>query len=93
MSDQAGPSTAPPPRAPPSPAEPSTPESVPGFDSWRRSLAQFTGMGMTDQDRILRDKEEERRKLERDWEKCEKWKKGMMTRSECGALGGGGEGG
>jgi inner membrane protease ATP23 len=68
-----------------SPAEPAAtpaPESVPGFESWRRSLAQFTGLGLSDEDRLLRDKEEERRRLEKDWDKCERWKKEMMTRSE-----------
>lgn len=83
MSDQAGPSTAPPPST--SPAETGTPESVPGFESWRRSLAQFTGLGLSDEDRILRNQDEERRKNERDWDKCEKWKKDMMTRSEYGS--------
>lgn len=87
---EAGPST-PPPQAGPSSASAASAsaqatspaaETVPGFESWRRSLAQFTGMGLSDQDKILRDQEEERRKNERDWDKCERWKKEMMTRSE-----------
>ncbi|CAK9784173.1 unnamed protein product [Cutaneotrichosporon oleaginosum] len=58
-----------------------TPASVPGFESWRRSLAHLTGLGLSDDERLLRDKEEERRRLEKDWDKCERWKKEMMTRS------------
>ncbi|BEI86330.1 hypothetical protein CcaverHIS002_0606170 [Cutaneotrichosporon cavernicola] len=63
------------------PSSAPTPDSVPGFESWRRSLAQFTGMGLSDEERLLRDTEAERQQLEKDWTKCERWKKDLMTKS------------
>lgn len=55
--------------------------AVPGFDAWRRSLAQFTGLGLTDEDKIAHNAEKERAKLAGDWNKCEQWKASLMERS------------
>lgn len=59
--------------------------ATPGFDAWRRSLAQFTGLGLTDADKIAHDTDKERQRLEGDWNKCEKWKASLMESSESDA--------
>lgn len=58
-------------------------EEVPaGFERWRQSLARFTGMGLSDEERAERAKYDEQVKLATDWDRCEKWKAELMTRSE-----------
>ncbi|EJT47351.1 hypothetical protein A1Q1_03822 [Trichosporon asahii var. asahii CBS 2479] len=60
----------------------STPNEVPaGFERWRQSLARFTGMGLSDEERAERAKYDEQVKLATDWDRCEKWKSELMTRS------------
>ncbi|WVW85615.1 mitochondrial inner membrane protease ATP23 [Kwoniella bestiolae CBS 10118] len=46
----------------------------PAFERWRLSLSNFTGLGLSDE-------EKERRVLERDWDKCEKYKRDLMSNS------------
>lgn len=61
----------------------STPNEVPaGFERWRQSLARFTGMGLSDEERAERAKHNEQVKLATDWDRCEKWKAELMERSE-----------
>lgn len=70
-------SSSPPAQAPP-------PADVPaGFDRWRQSLASFTGLGLSDAERAARAQQDEQGKLASDWDRCEKWKAELMTRSEC----------
>jgi inner membrane protease ATP23 len=57
-------------------------ESSAAFDRWRSSLSQFTGLGLTDDEKVERDRLKENGVLERDWDRCEKWKKDLMTNSE-----------
>lgn len=65
----------------------STPNEVPaGFERWRQSLARFTGMGLSDEERAERAKYDEQVKLATDWDRCEKWKSELMTRSEYGSV-------
>ncbi|WWC63304.1 mitochondrial inner membrane protease ATP23 [Kwoniella dejecticola CBS 10117] len=51
------------------------------FERWRMSLSNFTGLGLTPEQKIQREEEKERSVLERDWNKCEKWKRTLMTNS------------
>jgi hypothetical protein len=46
------------------------------------SLAQFTGLGLTDEQRAERDIQKENGTLAKDWDRCEKWKKDLIERSE-----------
>ena len=80
MADTTPPST-PTATASTSPSEPSS-SSVSGFESWRKSMAMFTGLGLTDAERAERDALREQETLARDWDKCEKWKKSLMETSE-----------
>lgn len=70
--------------ADPNEAGPSTLPS--GFESWRTSLAMFTGMGLTDEQRAERERAKENDTLARDWDRCEKWKKDMLERSKPSLL-------
>jgi inner membrane protease ATP23 len=66
----------------PGPSRPSAPSEPPaGFESWRQSLARFTGLGLTDAEKAARDSESERRRLEKQWDRCERVKEDLMTRS------------
>lgn len=76
MSAQAGPSTA---SASTSPAEAG---ATPAFERWRKSLADFTGMGLTAEERADRDARAEQGKLAKDWDRCEKMKQDLMVSSE-----------
>ena len=59
------------------------PSTLPsGFESWRTSLAQFTGLGLTDEQRAERELAKENGTLAKDWDRCEKWKKDLIERSE-----------
>lgn len=74
---QAGPST---------PAKPSisalTPAEVPaGFMRWRSGLAQFTGLGLSDEEKQVREEQKANNTLVKDWDRCEKYKKELMTNS------------
>ena len=75
---QAGPST---PRRSFTASSPSE-ESPAGFERWRSSLAQFTGLGLSDNEKAARDERLAQKKLEKDWDQCEKWKRQLMERSE-----------
>ncbi|WWC71559.1 mitochondrial inner membrane protease ATP23 [Kwoniella pini CBS 10737] len=44
------------------------------FEKWRISLSNLTGLGLTNE-------EKERIIMEKDWNKCEKWKKNLITNS------------
>jgi inner membrane protease ATP23 len=78
-SSQAGPSR-------PSPAVASGPspqsEFNPTLERWRSRFAEVTGLGLSEAQKAERSQREEQAKLERDWEKCQKWKEELMTRSE-----------
>jgi inner membrane protease ATP23 len=56
-------------------------ETPAGFDRWRSSLAQFTGLGLTPDEKVERERRLEGQSLERDWNRCEKWKKDLMEGS------------
>lgn len=59
------------------------PSTLPsGFESWRTSLAQFTGLGLTDDQRAEREVAKENGTLAKDWDRCEKWKKDLLERSQ-----------
>ena len=60
------------------------PSTLPsGFESWRTSLAQFTGLGLTDEQRAEREVQKENGTLAKDWDRCEKWKRSLIESSEC----------
>ncbi|KAL1406323.1 Mitochondrial inner membrane protease atp23 [Vanrija albida] len=75
MSAQAGPSTA---SGSTSPTESGT---TPAFDKWRKSLAEFTGLGLSPEERADRDARMEQGKLAKDWDRCEKMKQDLMVSS------------
>jgi len=52
-----------------------------GFEKWRSSLSQFTGLGLTDEQRVEREADKANGVLARDWDRCEKWKKELLERS------------
>lgn len=52
-----------------------------GFEKWRTSLSQFTGLGLTDEQRVEREADKANGVLARDWDRCEKWKKELLERS------------
>lgn len=57
------------------------------FERWRTGLAMFTGLGLSEAEKAEREKTLELQKLEKDWDKCEQWKKDLMKSSEfCGSL-------
>lgn len=76
---EAGPSV---PKTATTPLEP----PPPGFSQWRLSLAQFTGLGLSEEEKAERSarraKEKEEETLEKDWERCERFKRELTTRSE-----------
>jgi hypothetical protein len=53
-----------------------------GFEKWRSSLSQFTGLGLTDEQRADREADKANGVLARDWDRCEKWKKELLERSK-----------
>jgi inner membrane protease ATP23 len=63
-------------------AGPSTSTVPGGFEKWRTSLAQFTGMGLTDDQKAEREAAKENETLAKDWDRCEKWKKELLEGSE-----------
>lgn len=73
---EAGPST--PRRGVPamSPAESSQ------FDRWRASLSELTGLGLNEQEKAERDERIAQKRLEGEWEHCEKTKRELMERSK-----------
>ncbi|KAJ9120693.1 hypothetical protein QFC22_002624 [Naganishia vaughanmartiniae] len=59
----------------PSPVEDSA------FESWRTSLSQLTGLGLTPDEKLARDARIAAEREAGDWTQCEKWKNSLMTRS------------
>lgn len=58
------------------------PSTLPGgFEKWRTSLSQFTGLGLTDEQREQREADKANGVLARDWDRCEKWKKELLEGS------------
>ncbi len=67
-------------------AGPSTPrqtttEPAAAFERWRTSLTQWTGLGLTEDELAERAKRQGEVKLEKDWNRCEKWKAQLLERS------------
>lgn len=69
-----------------SPTEP--PEQSAAFEKWRSGLAQFTGLGLSESEKAERERLKAQGKLEKDWDKCEGWKRELMNYSK--SLRGGG---
>lgn len=63
-----------------SPTEP--PEQSAAFEKWRSGLAQFTGLGLSESEKAERERLKAQGKLEKDWDKCEGWKRERMNYSE-----------
>lgn len=63
-----------------SPTEP--PEQSAAFEKWRSGLAQFTGLGLSESEKAERERLKAQGKLEKDWDKCEGWKRELMNYSE-----------
>ena len=53
-----------------------------GFEKWRSSLSQFTGLGLTEEQLAERESSKANGVLARDWDRCEKWKKELLERSK-----------
>ncbi|KAK4689003.1 hypothetical protein P7C73_g1106, partial [Tremellales sp. Uapishka_1] len=51
------------------------------FERWRKSLSQFTGLGLSPAETEERERRKGDETLERDWDRCEKWKKDLMSNS------------
>lgn len=62
-------------------AGPSTPTLPGGFEKWRSNLSQFTGLGLTEEQKAERNSLKENETLAKDWDRCEKWKKELLERS------------
>jgi inner membrane protease ATP23 len=59
------------------------PSTLPsGFEKWRTSLSQFTGLGLTDDQKAERESMKENQTLAKDWDRCEKWKKDLLEGSK-----------
>lgn len=63
-----------------SPTEP--PEQSAAFEKWRSGLAQFTGLGLSESEKAERERLKEQGKLEKDWDRCEGWKRNLMNYSQ-----------
>lgn len=63
-----------------SPTEPA--EQSAAFEKWRSGLAQFTGLGLSESEKAERQRLKAQGKLERDWDKCEGWKRQLVNYSE-----------
>jgi hypothetical protein len=50
-------------------------DSPAGFEKWRRSLSQFTGLGLSESEKAYWQEE-------KDYNQCEKWKAALMTDSK-----------
>ncbi|GHJ84419.1 hypothetical protein NliqN6_0821 [Naganishia liquefaciens] len=69
---------------PPIQPPPSTtydPHEASAFESWRSSLSQLTGLGLTPEETAARDARLKAEKEAGDWTHCEKWKNSLMNRS------------
>jgi inner membrane protease ATP23 len=75
-----------------SPASPSEPErsgssktrsrsDLSAFEEWRTSLAHFTGLGLSPEEKAQREERIEQKRLESDWNRCEGWKTDLMKNS------------
>jgi inner membrane protease ATP23 len=71
-------------------AGPSTPrivasaptEEIPvGFERWRKSLSEFTGLGLSDDEKARLSEVAASKREEKEFTQCEKWKKALMTDS------------
>lgn len=58
-----------------------SPADLSAFESWRSSLAQMTGLGLTADEQAARAERLDRDRLDADWKKCEKWKANLMRTS------------
>jgi hypothetical protein len=53
------------------------------FSRWRDSVADLTGLGLSDNQKSEAAKAEaERQKMANDWDRCEEWKQKLMTQSK-----------
>ncbi|KAK1927131.1 peptidase M76 family-domain-containing protein [Papiliotrema laurentii] len=65
---------------------PTTNKDDGAFEDWRSSMSTRTGLGKKNPadltpEQAAQEAEAERKVLERDWNRCEKWKKALMTNS------------
>jgi hypothetical protein len=65
---------------------PTTNKDDGAFEDWRSSMSTMTGLGKKNPadltpEQAAQEAEAERKVLERDWNRCEKWKKALMTNS------------
>ncbi|CAE6448978.1 unnamed protein product [Rhizoctonia solani] len=51
------------------------------FERWRASLAQFTGLGLSEEEQSKRDKLKGLEREEAQWRRCEAWKNDLMKNS------------
>ena len=54
---------------------------LPGFERWRRSISQFTGLGLSEDEQVERARVRQEAKMDLDYARCEQWKEKMMTQS------------
>ena len=59
-----------------------TDEILPAFNAWRRSLAQLTGMGLTEEERASTAQALSQEKLKRECKRCESWRDTVIAESE-----------
>ncbi|UOH82549.1 mitochondrial inner membrane protease ATP23 [Cryptococcus neoformans] len=64
---------------PPSSSPTEAPEQSAAFEKWRSGLAQFTGLGLSESEKAERERLKEQGKLEKDWDRCEGWKRNLMN--------------
>ncbi|QRW22021.1 peptidase family M76 protein [Rhizoctonia solani] len=51
------------------------------FERWRASLVNFTGLGLSDEDKMKRDELKGLEREEAQWRRCETWKNDLMKNS------------
>lgn len=80
---EAGPSRAP--RATPAStsahAASSPSDPPPAFERWRKSISHFTGLGLSEEEQAQRTQQQDDSVIERDFNRCEKWKASLMESS------------
>jgi len=54
---------------------------LPAFNAWRQALSRFTGLGLTEEDKALQEKELTQEKLTKDCRRCESWRDGVIVES------------
>lgn len=70
----------------PKPTIPTPAELPSGFMKWRSGLAQFTGLGLSDEEKQAREEMKANDTLAKDWDRCEKYKRDLLKDSTSSSI-------